>query len=61
MQLHAAALVEQPVNSDRARQYATAINDEVSRVAQLVNTVFQLARGDRLAEKEIGMPRVCDP
>ena len=41
MQLHAAALVEQPVNSDRARQHATAINDQVSRVAQLVHNLFQ--------------------
>jgi len=61
MQRHAAALIEQTVNSDRARQYATAINDEVSRVAQLANNLFQLARGDSLVEKETGTPPVRDP
>lgn len=45
MQQHPAALVEQPVNSDRARQYAIEINDAVSRVTQVVNNLFQLPRG----------------
>ena len=61
MKLHAEALVEQPVNSDRARQYATEINDDVSQVTQLVNNVFQLSRRYRLAEKESVMPPVRDP
>ena len=60
MKQDAEALVEQPVNSDRARDYARAINAEVSRVAQLVNKSFQLSRGYHLAEQATGMPPVRD-
>ncbi|MBA3946780.1 MAG: HAMP domain-containing histidine kinase [Herpetosiphonaceae bacterium] len=46
MKLRAEALACEMVKGNRARQYATEINDEVSQLAQLVNDLLQLSRAE---------------
>ncbi len=46
MKLRAEALACEMVKGDRARQYATEINDEVSQLAELVNDLLQLSRAE---------------
>jgi signal transduction histidine kinase len=46
VKLRAEALAEQTVSGDRARQYATEINEEVSQLAQLVDDLLQLSRAE---------------
>jgi signal transduction histidine kinase len=46
IKLRAEALSYQTVTGDRARQYATDINEEVTQLAQLVNDLLQLSRAE---------------
>lgn len=46
IKLRAEALADQTVNGERARHYATEINEEVSQLAQLVHDLLQLSRAE---------------
>lgn len=46
IKLRAEALADQTVSGERARQYATEINDEVSQLAELVTDLLQLSRAE---------------
>jgi two-component system phosphate regulon sensor histidine kinase PhoR len=46
IKLRAEALANQTVRSDRAQQYATEINSQVSELAQLLNDLLQLSRAE---------------
>jgi signal transduction histidine kinase len=46
IKLRAEALADRTVTGDRARQYATEIDDEVSQLARLVNDLLQLSRAE---------------
>jgi signal transduction histidine kinase len=46
IKLRAEALADQSVVGDRARQYATEIDDEVGQLAELVNNLLQLSRAE---------------
>jgi two-component system sensor histidine kinase BaeS len=49
IKLRAEALADRTVHGDRAQQYATEINSQVSELAQLLNDLLQLSRAESAA------------